>query len=152
MSSKAEAGATLHLRRTLPAPRDEVFAAWTEAARIPEWFGPAGRIAPRAEVDLRVGGRYRIEIQDGELVLSAVGRYLEIEPPERLVFTFGWEPVVHEVADIGETVVTVELRDREGSTEMTLTHEGLPTEEAAQFHDFGWGASFDRLEALAELR
>jgi uncharacterized protein YndB with AHSA1/START domain len=70
-----------------------------------------------------------------------VGTYREVRPPERLVCTWRWEAE----PEYGETLVTVEFLDRGGSTEVVLTHELFPTDEARRGHEQGWTSSLDRL-------
>jgi uncharacterized protein YndB with AHSA1/START domain len=79
-----------------------------------------------------------------------VGRYLEISPPERLVFTLGWEgfPTLH--LDREATQVTVELHQRGGETELVLTHERQPSRRIRAFHWYGWTGSLRKLQALLE--
>ena len=69
------------------------------------------------------------------------GEYLEIKPPEKLVFTWN-SPAVQ------NTRVTVELKDLGDSTEIWLTHELLPTEEARKSHEGGWNGCMVKLERL----
>jgi uncharacterized protein YndB with AHSA1/START domain len=106
------------------------------------WFGPSDDYrVPSAEVDLRVGGRYRIAIlAPSGNQLAVGGTYREIRPPERLQYTWRWE-------DGGdETLVTFELRDLGGETELTLKHERFTNPEARDRHRAGWTGSLDRLE------
>jgi uncharacterized protein YndB with AHSA1/START domain len=79
-----------------------------------------------------------------------VGRYVEISPPERLVFTFGWEnfPTVH--VDPDATTVTVEFHERGDGTEVVLTHERQPSHRIRAFHSYGWKGSLRKLGALLE--
>jgi uncharacterized protein YndB with AHSA1/START domain len=104
-------------------------------------------------VDLRVGGKYEQEMivggdvgtcshghEAGEVLLHH-GEYLEIKPPEKLVFT--WNSHIVE-----NTRVTIDLKDMGDSTEIWLTHELLPTEEAKQGHEGGWNGAFVKLEKL----
>jgi uncharacterized protein YndB with AHSA1/START domain len=148
MAAQAQAVA-LHLTRTFPAPREEVFRAWTEPELIRQWFG--GRHAPlprQVEVDLRVGGSYRISFKPPAYrSVHVVGEFLEVEPPERLVYTFRWEGML---VDYGEMVVTVEFRDLGGSTELALTHEHQRVRSARAFHRWGWTGSLERLGRLLE--
>lgn len=84
---------TLHLTRTFAAPRAAVFRAWTDPERLKQWWGPPGYATPAVELDLRVGGRYRIgmrKLPDGD-VFYLSGVYQEVRPPERLVYTWRWE-------------------------------------------------------------
>jgi uncharacterized protein YndB with AHSA1/START domain len=135
---------TLRLTRTFAAPREEVFRAWTDPAALKKWFAPGDDYAtPNAEVDLRVGGRYRIQIQSPQGKFhTVVGVYREVKPPEKLVFTWSW---AEGGMDIGETVVTVEFRDQGESTELVLTHDRFPTTEARDDHRKGWTGCLDRL-------
>jgi uncharacterized protein YndB with AHSA1/START domain len=134
---------TLRLKRTFAATRDKVFRAWTEPEALKKWLAPSDdHSTPDAEVELRVGGRYRIDIKDPAGKLFRVGgRFQEVRPPEKLVYTWAWEGD----ADIGETLVTVEFRDLGKSTEVVLTHELFPDEKALKNHEWGWNGAFDRL-------
>jgi uncharacterized protein YndB with AHSA1/START domain len=93
------------------------------------------------ELDLRVGGKYRIHMRapDGA-EHHAVGVYREIDPPNKLVFTWSWEG-----GDMNDTLVTVEFLDRGATTELVLTHELFPNDEARKQHAAGWNAALDKL-------
>lgn len=137
---------TLNLRRIFKAPREKVFRAWTDPEELKKWWGPEGYATASAEVDLRVGGKYRLgmrKLPDGEIFYLS-GIYREVRPPERLVYTWRWEAE----PDYGETLVTVEFREVKGSTEVVLTHERFPTEKARDDHNRGWSGCLDRLAKL----
>ena len=140
------ASLTLRLHRVLPAPRSAVFSACTDPGELAKWWGPHGFTTPNIEMDLRVGGRYRIAMQPpgGDLFYLA-GEFREVDPPGRLAYTFRWEDPDPEDR---ETVVTVSLRDRGESTEFGLVQEGFATERRRALHDEGWTDSLDRLERL----
>jgi uncharacterized protein YndB with AHSA1/START domain len=131
----------LTVRRTFACPREEVFEAWTDPDALVRWFGGALARTLSAAVDLRVGGAYRLTMQSGGQVGAVEGVYREVAPPERLVYT--WRLDIPGGAR--EALVTVEFHDREGATEVVITHEGLPTEESFEFHLGGWNASLERL-------
>lgn len=135
----------LELRRTFPAPRERVFQAWTDPEQVKKWFGPKGCTCPEAELDLRVGGRYRFVLEEPDGRHIVTGEYVEISAPERLVFTWKWE---HSPKDSPETLVTVEFLPKGDGTEMVLTHERFPAEDLRDLHDQGWTSS---MECLAEL-
>ena len=137
---------TLNLTRVIQAPRPLVFRACTEPAELAKWWGPQGFTAPSVDLDLRVGGAYRIAMQppDGELFHLA-GEFREIEPPFRLAYTFRWE---EPDPDDRETVVTLSFEDLGESTEVVLTQDGFATEARHSLHEQGWTDSFDRLEEL----
>jgi uncharacterized protein YndB with AHSA1/START domain len=137
--SDAEGAGAIRLERVLPAPVEDVFAAWTEPARMAQWLSPRGH----AEVDAdgAVGGHLRVVMIDGDVRIQHDGEFLEVRPPIRLSFTWrspytGAQP----------SVVTVDLRDEDGSTRLVLRHDRLPPETAAS-HEGGWSGILDRLAA-----
>jgi uncharacterized protein YndB with AHSA1/START domain len=145
-SAKPSAQNTLNLRRIFKAPREKVFRAWTDPEELKTWWGPEGYVTPSAEVDLRVGGKYRLgmrKLPDGEIFYLS-GAYREVRLPERLVYTWRWEAK----PEMGETLVTVEFREVGRSTEVVLTHERFPTEKARDDHNRGWSGCLDRLAKL----
>ena len=101
---------------------------------------------PSAEVDLRVGGRYRIAMRSPiRSEVGVVGTYHEIEPPARLVYTLAWERGGWRSR---EMLVTVEFMDREGQTEIVLTHENMSNDASRRFHRAGWRWGFKRLRTM----
>jgi uncharacterized protein YndB with AHSA1/START domain len=112
-------------------------------------------------VDARVGGEFRITMtsrgarplskllrdESGEFV-HLIGRYEEITPPERLVFTMGWEDFPTMQVERDATTVTVEFHEIEGGTELVLTHERQPSRRLRAMHWIGWQGSFRKLDRL----
>jgi len=107
--------------------------------------GPGLFTTPSAEVDLRPGGTYRLIMQpaDGEALLLT-GRFREVVPPERLVYTWRWEIGV---PDLQESLVTVEFHEVEGGTEVRLLHEHAPG-SVLDPYQLGWESGLEKLEAL----
>jgi uncharacterized protein YndB with AHSA1/START domain len=131
----------LEIHHKYNAPRERVFRAWTEPDLLKQWFLPApGFTAPIAEVDLRVGGRFRIGIRSADRASIATGIYLQIQPPEKLVFTWAWdhEPEI-------ETLVTLELIAAGDQTELVLIHENFVKPEIRDDHIQGWSACLTAL-------
>jgi uncharacterized protein YndB with AHSA1/START domain len=134
----------LQLSRTFPAPRERVFQAWTNADALKQWFAPVGFKTVLAEVDLRIGGRYRLGLQDsGAGVYYVSGVYREIEHPTKLVFTWAWE--AGDGSRQGETLVTIQFVSHKDATQIVLTHENLPNEAAVEQHRGGWTGCFEGL-------
>jgi uncharacterized protein YndB with AHSA1/START domain len=139
----------LRLSRSFAAPRDRVFRAFTSPAQLAKWWGPKGFTVPACTLDVRVGGAWRTVMRSPEGKDHIVsGVYREIVPPERLVFTWGWE---EDGARGHETVVTIELFETPGGTRLELTHERFETEDSRNAHRDGWSSCLDCLEqALAD--
>ncbi|HEY2377849.1 MAG TPA: SRPBCC domain-containing protein [Gemmatimonadaceae bacterium] len=137
------AEATLEIRRTIPAPRERVFEAWTQAKELDRWSAPSP-MTPTAEVDLRVGGRYRIVMRGPDGAEHRVGGvYRTIDRPSRLVYTWKWED-----SPMPDSVVTVEFHERGKETEVVLRHEGLTDSESRGRHEHGWNACLDNLVTI----
>jgi uncharacterized protein YndB with AHSA1/START domain len=139
-------GLMLHLERVLPAPPARVFEAMTDPTELAKWWGPHGFSSPSLELDLRVGGAYRIAMQppEGDLFYLR-GEFREVEPSVRLSYTFEWE---EPDLDDQETVVTIALRNLGGSTELVFDQGPFATEARHALHEGGWTDGLDKLEAL----
>jgi glutathione S-transferase len=134
---------TLEIRRTLAAPRERVFDAWTRAEELRKWFAPGPLTTAVAESDLRVGGHYRITMRGPDGKEHTVrGVYQIVDPPRRLVYTWKWD----DKPSAGESTVTVEFNDQGGSTEVVLRHDGLPNEKEVADHNHGWLGCLEKLE------
>jgi uncharacterized protein YndB with AHSA1/START domain len=134
---------SLTLERHLKAPIEKVFKAWTSGEALKRWFGPGQNLSvPVADVDFRVGGRYRIVMREpGGEEHRVGGVYREIVPPTRLVFSWAWESTPDR-----ESLVTVSLTEKDGGTQLTLRHERFADAPARDRHQSGWAGTLDRLE------
>jgi uncharacterized protein YndB with AHSA1/START domain len=97
----------------------------------------------RAEVDPRVGGKFRIVMIEGPKRFEHTGEYLEIQPPNRLQFTW-----ISDATEHRRTVVTVEFLERDGDTELVLTHQRLPASQVGS-HQGGWTDIMTKLALLS---
>ena len=133
----------LHLERVVPAPPERVFAAFLDAKALAAWWGPAGFTAPEVVLDPRIGGRYRIAMQPPEGDSFRLGgEFREIDPPQRLVYTFVWE---EPDPDDRETLVRLDFRPRAESTLVVLDQGPFATEERFALHEAGWTETLERL-------
>ncbi len=146
--------ATLVLRRWLNATPERAFQAWTSPEHIQQWMRPEpGMVVPRVHVDLRVGGKFRIQMMNpGGEYFTAVGAFREVKAPERLVYTWDWEKD-GSGAEFGEvegktSLITVEFLRRGEQTEFVMTHTRLATVESRDSHAQGWSRA---LESLAKF-
>ena len=144
MATKTSVPVTLELSRVFAAPRNRVFAAWTDSEAIKQWFGPPSCNVTEADFTPRVGGQYHIKIDNVEMgEIELTGTFREVVAPEKLVFTWQW--LTSPLKEAGETLVTVQFIDRGRSTEIRLTHEGFPEAEVRDDHHEGWSGSLDKL-------
>jgi uncharacterized protein YndB with AHSA1/START domain len=135
---------SLTLKRRLKAPAEKVFAAWTKPEALTHWFGPAhtAQDTLRAEMDVRVGGRYRIRFktEDGEQH-EVGGAYREVVLNERLVFSWAWHSTPER-----ESLVTITLKPDGDGTILMLHHERFFDQKARDGHNRGWTGTMEKLE------
>ncbi len=143
------------IERTLDAPVDLVWQMWTDPDHFAAWYGPMGATIPKAEMDVRVGGRRLIcmamETPNGPMQMWFTGEYREVVPNQRLVYTEAMSDEDGNI-QIGEghpesTNVIVELEDLGGKTRMTMTHVGIPADSPGAA---GWAMALDSLASHLE--
>lgn len=127
------------MSREFKTTRGQMYSAWTNPEILQRWLHPGPEWSnPFAEIDLVVGGKYRIGFAhpDEKNIHTVGGRFIEIVPEKRLVYTWTWEPP-HDDADI-ETLVTVEFFDSDEGTLVKLVHDRFPNQRLCQMHRDGW--------------
>jgi uncharacterized protein YndB with AHSA1/START domain len=135
------------LVRRIGARPEIVFAALSTPEGVAHWWGPDEGPVLFADIDARVGGRFRVRFRmlDGT-EHEASGECLEVVNSKRLVmtwqWTFGGEP--DERGKVSR--VAMDLRPIDNGTELTFTHEQLQTEISRKSHEWGWSGSLDKLE------
>ena len=139
--------ASVRIVDVFDAPRDVVFAAWTEPERLKQWWGPGFFETVFAEVDLRPGGRYELLLEPGSMRL--VGEFREVTPPRRLVYTWRW---VEGVPDKRESLVTVEFREDGTRTEVVLVHDNFVGPGPVGMYDAGWRSGLSKLRAFLQSK
>jgi uncharacterized protein YndB with AHSA1/START domain len=123
---------TACVRTTVDAAVDKVFTSWVSPDSLAVWFWPF----PAAfDVDLSVGGAFHYS----SAALGVAGRFLEIDAPHRLAFTWIWD------GEFDETRVSVEFRSVPDGTEIVLMHTGNADETARDNHAQGWRDCLARL-------
>jgi uncharacterized protein YndB with AHSA1/START domain len=150
--SSQTAAPAVRATRTIKASRHRVFRAWTDPELLMRWFIEPDDDMRVVELDLRAGGRYRLEGSVREKPWTIRGVYKEVTPPSRLVYTWSWQNDAMLGEPVGEdTLVTVDFRERgESETEVVVTHERLATEKARSEHRAGWIECLERLATIAE--
>jgi uncharacterized protein YndB with AHSA1/START domain len=142
ISDGAESAAiTLVVRRIIDAPAEQLFEAWTQPAHLKRWWGPRPVTCVDAEIDLRVGGVYRIANQfpDGK-ILWIFGEFEIVDPPHKLVYTWRVDPQ----SKVSERV-TIQFEARGDATEVIVMHERIPNAATRDKHQEGWDGCLDRL-------
>ncbi len=133
----------LVLERTLNAPIQKVFDAWTKAELLAKWFAPGPMTCRVDAFDARVGGGYRMSMVSPEGEHTCVGTFTAIKAPNHLAFTFNWagEPLPKDM------LCTVDLKEVGGKTHLRFVHAGFPNIEARDNHEEGWVGCLEKLPA-----
>jgi uncharacterized protein YndB with AHSA1/START domain len=124
----------------IAASPETVWELLVDPDKAVQWMGQA------AMFDVRPGGHYRVEVIPGH---TASGEFVEIDPPRRLVHTWGWEGGSGAAVPPGSTTVEYELIPNGDGTLLRFNHRDLPSAEAAASHAHGWDHYFERLTVAA---
>jgi uncharacterized protein YndB with AHSA1/START domain len=130
--------ADLEREIVIEATPDTIWPFLTDPARHVEWMGTT------ADLDPRPGGTYRVLVQGQH---PAVGEFVEVVAPARVVFTFGWEQQGNPITP-GSTTVEITLQPEGDKTRLRLVHRGLP-DEGVEMHGHGWSHYVGRLAVAA---
>jgi len=136
---------SLTVRRDYPAAPERVWRAWTDPHALGRWFRPdASFSVPIAEADVRVGGRFRVQMinEKGE-EFDVSGTYREVVHERKLVMTWSWKQQPGH-----ESLVTVSFRPSGRGTQLELRHEGFLDFENQPTHDEGWNGALDTLGTI----
>lgn len=133
-------------RRAIRASAEALFEAWTNPDQLRAWWGPRPVTCNGAEVDLRVGGRFRIDnlLPDGAVVVIE-GEFRAIDRPRELVYT--WR-----MSGENESLVTVRFEPKGDMTEVVVIHERIADEPTRVSHEDGWRGCLEGLERLFTSR
>jgi uncharacterized protein YndB with AHSA1/START domain len=146
--SKLAEKPSLNLQRHYPVAPEKVWRAWTDPEALKRWWGPGGPEAVSVvQLDLRVGGRFRIVFggpQGDEHEVQGV--YKEVVPNRKLVFTWTWPRTTPE----RESLVTILFKPDGGGTELDFVHSQHFDESVRDGHQRGWSESFVKLERFLQ--
>lgn len=135
---------TLNIKRTISAPINNVFDAWLDAQTLAKFMMPMpGMPQPKTEADGREGGSFKIVMAVGEEEISHKGKYLDVQRPNKLVFT--WQSPF---SPDDSTVTILFKAINNETTEIDFTHVKFLNEEARDNHEKGWGVIIDTLAEL----
>ena len=136
----ASEGLLVERELAIAARPETVWELLVDPVQAVRWMGQAARF------DLRPGGQYRVEVVPGHI---ATGEFVEIDPPRRLVYTWGWEPGSGSAVPPGSTTVEFELIPSGDGTRLRFRHRDLPNADAAASHAHGWDHYLERLAVVA---
>ena len=113
-----------------------------DPAKTVRWMGTSAELEPHP------GGLYRVDVVPGHI---ARGEFVELDPPHRVVFTWGWEEGEDGPGAVppGSSTIEIELTPQGNGTLLRFTHRDLPGPESAQSHGHGWDHYLGRLVAAA---
>jgi uncharacterized protein YndB with AHSA1/START domain len=137
-----EASTETAVRReiAIAATPETVWEFLVDPEKATRWMGQA------ASLDPRPGGEYRVDVISGNV---AVGEFVEVDPPHRLVWTWGWTDQSQSPVPPGSSTIEVVLEPEGEGTLMRFVHSGLPDADAAAKHAHGWDHYLERLEIVA---
>jgi len=136
------------MRRLVQAPRRLVFAAWTRAEQVKQWFGPGRLVAVEAFVDPAAGGGFRFLVEGPgpagqRTAIAFQGGFREVVPNRRLVMD--WEVAGAQAA---ATLLTITFADAPGGTLVTLTQSGIGSAELLDRNRSAWAGMLEKLAGL----
>ena len=136
---------SLVVERVINCPIEKVFNAWIEPKALKRWFFPGNMSLPLAEVDARVGGKFKITMKNPEdaeenpgVEYTAFGTYQKVKPNEALVMTWAWVgPESH------ESLLSIFFKPVETGTKVTLFHDRFANKSERDHHNEGWIGCMD---------
>ncbi len=135
----------VRLEKTIHAPIKDVFDAWLDPEILSSFMLPMPNMPePEIDIDAQVGGRFTILMHVGDKIIPHSGTYLEIERPNRLVFS--WESPY---STDGSAVTLTFMQTGEQETHIELLHERFPNEESRDDHESGWTHILDTLDEIS---
>jgi len=135
---------SLTMNRSFKHPQKDVYDAWTNKEYLTSWFAPTKEFTTIVHVqELKVGGKYKIEMREPDGTAHVIhGEYVALNPFDQIVFTWEWESDSQEV----NSLVTIDLKEINGTTEMILLHEKLESQNSVDLHSEGWIGCLSQLD------
>jgi uncharacterized protein YndB with AHSA1/START domain len=138
MEASTETG-VIEREISIAASPETIWDFLVDPMKATSWMGTETFFDPRP------GGEYRVEVVSGE---TAIGEFVELDRPRRLVFTWGWRNGANGVPE-GSSTVEIELTPEAGGTTLRFRHSGLPDEETTAKHGHGWDHYLERLAIVS---
>jgi uncharacterized protein YndB with AHSA1/START domain len=137
---------SLTINRNFKASKQSVYEAWTNEEAITSWFAPTSEMKTIVhEMELKIGGKYRISMIEPDGTTHVIhGEYVALNPYDQVAFTWEWESDEEQV----DSLVTIDLSENNGTTDMVLVHDKLASQESVDLHNEGWTGCIAQLEAF----
>ncbi|RZK20919.1 MAG: SRPBCC domain-containing protein [Pedobacter sp.] len=141
----------ISLTTNFAVSKTELFKAWTEQPALTSWWKPVGRTLSSLENEIKDGGKIRYKFddqsQEGELIIE--GEYQSAIPEEKLVYSWNWimddQPIEN-----GIYLLTVEFKDVEGGSQLSITQQNQSEQEGIHPHEKGWEGALKSLKDYLE--
>lgn len=134
---------SLQLTRLFEGPRERVYQAWSNQDQLEKWFGPEGYKTTVPHFDFQVEGTYQFVMNNDQGFEGGLtGKFVEIVPNEKLVFTWRWTNWGPEQPD---SLITLQFLDKDDNTEIVLTQENLVNQQEVEGHKKGWTGGLESL-------
>jgi uncharacterized protein YndB with AHSA1/START domain len=128
---------TVQVLKQIQAPVDKVYKAWTNPESMAKWFTPMPKMSARVDSTFKQGEKYTTRmIMEGGEDFEIKGEYIDIQENKLLVFSWITD-------DCKNTTVKVSFEEKDGGTLLTLSHEGLDSEESLKSYTEGWKYTLD---------
>jgi len=148
---------TVQLKHSYKATPEQIYQAWVNPQALAQWFGPHSHSSKVEKFEAEEGGEYQIRMtpvtQDHDCKGDAngdsvcAGTFVKVIPNQQLVMTFNW---IEGGEDMGETLLTIDIIETSTGSDVSLTHERIPTEELRQAHMGGWEGTLECLEEFMQ--
>jgi uncharacterized protein YndB with AHSA1/START domain len=137
-----ETNATVHVTKSFPVSKEELYKAWTEEDQLKQWWKPMNKQLTRVENDIREGGTVAYHFGDD---LQIKGEYKEVAKGEKLVYSWNWE-LPEESMHKGEYLLTVQFGGEATESTLDITQENFRSEHAVKPHEEGWEEALEGLK------
>ena len=144
---------SLTTSRIFKAQPQDVFSVWTDVEGLRSWWEPGGTTVESAQINLLVGGDYRIKSTAPQRNLTIIisGTYQEVDIPQHLVYTWTWQEA-EGIFLVEDSVVTVDFKAIDTQTQLSLVHAGFPSLAARDRHIDGWQQTLESFDYYLSTR
>lgn len=143
----------VQLSKDLNASVNEVYDAWINAEALKQWWRPMNNQLKEVQNELQPGGaiKYVFQTEEGKEAFQITGNYKEVQPAQKLVYTWNWQLQTDAVSD-SEFLLTIEFGPQGSGSRLSVTQENFQHEENIQPHREGWEKALNDLAQFVEKK